>query len=145
MRYENIKKLSNKKFRRNVGIKRKTFEKMIEILKLAYAKKHQKRGRNLKLSLEDALLATVEYWREYRTYARIALDFEIDESNIYRLIKWVEDILIKDGTFKLPGKRELMKSDIEYEIIAIDATESPIERPKKNKKSTIQERKNSIP
>jgi len=145
MRYENVKKLSNEKFRRNVGIKRKTFEKMIEILKLEYAKKHQKRGRNLKLSLEDSLLATVEYWREYRTYARIALDFEIDESNIYRLIKWVEDVLIKDGTFNLPGKRELMKSDIEYEVIAVDATESPIERPKKNKNSTTQERKNDIP
>ncbi|KJV88574.1 transposase [Orientia tsutsugamushi] len=34
-----------------------------------------------------------------------------------------------------------MKSDINYEVVLIDATESPIERPKKNKNSIIQERK----
>ncbi|SPR14146.1 transposase [Orientia tsutsugamushi] len=34
-----------------------------------------------------------------------------------------------------------MKSDMNYEVVLIDATESPIERPKKNKNSIIQERK----
>ena len=116
-----------------MGIKRETFEKMLEILRVAYAKKHKKRGRKLKLSLEDQLSAALEYWREYRTYARIALDFGIDESNMYRGILWIEDALIKDGTFSLPGKKELLKNDVEYKIIAIDATETPIERPKKTK------------
>ena len=132
MRYENVRDLSNKKFRRNVGIKRETFEKMLEILRVAYAKKHKKRGRKPKLSLEDQLLAALEYWREYRTYARIALDFGIDESNMYRKILWIEDVLIKDGMFSLPGKKELLKNYMEYKIIAIDSTETPIERLKKN-------------
>ena len=109
MRYENVRNLSNRKFRRNVGIKRETFEKMLEILGVAYNKKHKRRGRKPKLSLEDQLLAALEYWREYRTYARIALDFGISESNMYRGILWIEDVLIKDGTFNLPGKKELLR------------------------------------
>lgn len=72
----------------------------------------------LLLSIEDLLLATLEYLREYRTYAHIAASYGIAESNIYRGIKWVEDTL---------------KSDMEYEVVLIDATESPIERPKKAK------------
>ena len=53
---------------------------------------------------------------------------------MYRNIKWIEEILLKDGTFSLPGKKELLKSDAEYEIILIDATETPMECPKKTKK-----------
>ena len=33
--------------------------------------------------------------------------------------------------FALPGKKALLKSDIKYEVVLIDATETPIERPKK--------------
>ena len=105
MKYENAKNLSDREFKRNVGIKRETFERMLKIISVAYAKKHERRGRKPKLSLEDQLLAALEYWREYRTYARIALDFGIDESNMYRGILWIEDVLIKDGTFSLPGKK----------------------------------------
>ena len=34
-----------------------------------------------------------------------------------------------------------LKSDIEYEVILVDAAESSIERPKKSKNGTIPERK----
>jgi hypothetical protein len=43
----------------------------------------------------------------------------------------VEDVLIRDGSFSLPGRKELLKSDNPIEVILIDASESPIERPKK--------------
>ena len=39
------------------------------------------------------------------------------------------------------GKKALVKSDMEYELVLIDATESPIERPKKSKSATIRGRK----
>ena len=55
----------------------------------------------------------------------------LSESACYRACKWVEDTLIKNGQFSLPGKKELLKSDMEYEVILIDASETPIERPKK--------------
>ena len=144
MKYEMIKEYNEQQFRRITGVKRATFNKMIEILKKSYAEKHRRRGRKPKLSIENQLLAALEYWREYRTYAHIAASYGIAESNIYRSIKWIEEGLIKDGTFSLPGKKELLKSDAEYEIILIDATETPIERPQKNKEATIPEKRKDI-
>lgn len=141
MKYEKIVEYTDEKFRRITGIKRATFEKMAEILRKGYAEKHGRRGRTPKLSIEDVLLVTLEYLREYRTYAHIAASYGIAESNIYRWIKWVEDTLIRDGTFSLPGRKAPLKSDMEYEVILVDATESPIERPKKSKSGTIPGRK----
>ena len=140
MKYEKLVEYSNTKFRRITGVKRAKFDKMVEILQKGYAEKHRRRGRTPKLSIEE-LLATLEYLREYRTYAHIAASYGIAESNIYRGIKWVKDTLIRDGTFSLPGRKALLKSDAEYEVILVDATESPIERPKKSKSDTIPERK----
>ena len=141
MKYETIKGYGEGKFRRITGVKRTTFAKMVEILKEAYAAKHKRRGRTPKLSIEDMLLATLEYLREYRTYAHIAASFGIDESNMYRTIRWVEDTLIKDGTFSLPGRKALLKSDMEFEVILIDATETPVERPKRGSANGIPGRK----
>ena len=106
---------------------------MVEILRKGYAEKHRRRGRTPKLSIENLLLAALEYWREYRTYAHIAASYAIAESNIYRGIKWVEETLIRDGNFSLPGRRAPLKSNATYGVVVVDATESPIERPKKAK------------
>jgi len=116
---------------------------MVEILKKGYARKHQRRGRQQKLHMEDLLLATLEYLRESRTYVHIAASYDVAESSIYRGIRWVEDTLIKDGTFSLPGRKALLKSDVEYEVILVDATETPIERPKKTKKILLRKEKTS--
>ena len=78
-------------------------------------------------------MATLEYLRKYHTYAHIAASYGIVESNIYRGIKWVEDTLVRDGIFSLPGRKAPLKTDVEYKVILVDATESPIERPKKAK------------
>ncbi len=75
MKYEKIAEYSNTKFRRITGVKRATFDKMVEILQKGYAEKHRRRGRTPKLSIEDLLLATLEYLREYRTYAHIAASY----------------------------------------------------------------------
>ncbi|WP_342223763.1 transposase family protein [Spiroplasma endosymbiont of Asaphidion curtum] len=55
-----------------IGIKYKTFMKMVEILKEAEAKQKQISGRPNKLSIEQRLLMTLEYWKEYSTYRIIA-------------------------------------------------------------------------
>ncbi|MDR0690868.1 MAG: transposase family protein, partial [Streptococcaceae bacterium] len=103
MKIEQTKKLKDADFRRLIGVKRETFTKMLEILDDAKKKKRKRGGRQSKLCLEDRLIASLSYWREYRPYAHIAADFGIDESNIIRSVKWIEDVLIKDGTFSLPG------------------------------------------
>ena len=141
MKYANIKSYGDDQFRRITGVKRATFEKMMEILRAKQKEKLSRGGRKPTLSLEEMLLAALEYWREYRTYAHIAASYGIHESNMYRLIKWIEDVLIKDGTFSLPGKKALLKSDTEYEVVLIDVTETPVERPKRGKSATIPGRK----
>ena len=46
IKYEIIQKYNDTQFQRITGVKRATFEKMLEILKNSYAEKHRRRGRN---------------------------------------------------------------------------------------------------
>lgn len=136
MKYDNIKNLGPEKFRRLTGVKKKTFSEMLTILQEAEMLKMTRGGRPHKLSIEDRMLMTLEYLREYRTYFHIGTNYNVSESNAYQAIKWIENTLIKSGKFSLPGRKALLQSDVEYELILVDATESPIERPKKNKGDT---------
>ena len=110
---------------------------MLEVLRIAESKLKAFGGKPNKLLLEDRLLMCLEYLREYRTYFHIAKNYGINESTCYRNCIWIENTLIKSKKFRLPGKKELLKTDREFEIILTDATESPIERPKKNSAKTV--------
>lgn len=144
IKFEQIKDESEEGFRRLTGIKKTTFAVMLGILEQAEVILKAKGGKPNKLALEERLLMTLEYLREYRTYFHISRSYGISESACYRNIRWVEGTLIKDKRFSLPGRKALLKSDIEYESVLIDATESPIERPKKDKSAFIQEKRSVI-
>lgn len=145
MKFEMIKDFQDKHFRRITGVKRSTFNRMVKIITEAERIKKARGGRPNELTIENRILMTLEYLREYRTYAHIAASYGISESNAFENIRWIESVLIKSKEFSLPGKKALLKSENEYEIILIDATESPIERPKKNSANIIPGRKKSIP
>ena len=100
--YTSTKKLSDEHFRRKTGIKRETFERMLEILKEAEHKKKEFGGSPNKLQLEDRLLMWLEYMREYRTYFHTASDYGISESACFRNCVWIENILIHSREFSLP-------------------------------------------
>lgn len=125
MNYESSKPLTDARFKRLVGVQRITFEEMLAVLETAYQRKHAKGGRTPKLSLEDLLMATLQYMREYRTYEQIAADFGIHESNLIRRSQWVESTLIQSG-FTI-SKTHLSAED----TVIVDATEVKINRPKK--------------
>jgi Helix-turn-helix of DDE superfamily endonuclease len=144
MRYKKLREFKDEEFRRLTGVRKVTFSKMLEILKEAEKIKKAKGGKPNYLSMEDRLLMALEYIREYRTYFHVASSYGVSEGVCYRNIKWVEDTLIKRPDFALPGRKALLKSDVEYETILIDASESPIERPKKGKSITTQGRKSDI-
>jgi hypothetical protein len=144
MRFDQVNKLEDERFTRLTGVKKETFSKMVDILRQADSLKKSKGGRKNKLNLEDQLLVTLEYLREYRTYFHIGQNYGISESSAYKTIKWVEDTLIKHPNFALPGHKALMKNDMDYAVVLVDATESPITRPKKNKSSIIQEKRKGI-
>ena len=132
MKFENLINLSGSQFRRITGVKRKTFDRMVEIIEAADKIKKAKGGRPNRLTIGNRILMTLEYLREYRTYLHIAASYGISESNTFGNIRWIENILIKSKEFSLPGKKALLKSDHEFEVVLVDATESPIERPKKS-------------
>ena len=138
MKQEQIKDLGGEEFRRLTGIKPETFEKMLKILSDADRKKKSRGGRRKKLSLKDQLLVTLEYIREYRTYFHIGKSYNISESTVYKTVRWVEDTLIKHPAFALPGRKELINNN--YDTILIDATETPIECPKKAKEVLLRQK-----
>ena len=129
-KYDKIKNLADAEFRRLTGVKIKTFNEMVEIIRDKEIKR-KKPGRPHLLCIEDRILMALEYMREYRTYFHISRSYGLSESVCYRTCKSIENALIKSGKFSLPGRKALLKSDIEYEVILVDASESPIERPKK--------------
>lgn len=141
MKFENLKKLSDGQFRRLTGVKRQTFATMVEIIRQADKMKKTFGGRPNKLNVEERILMTLEYLREYRTYGHIAVSYGLSESAAFQCIRSVEDVLVKSKEFRLPGKKALLQSDHEFEIVLIDSVESPIERPKKNSANSIQVRK----
>jgi hypothetical protein len=138
MRYEEIKNRSDKDFKRLTGVEPETFQKMVSVLE----NEMSSFGRPPKLSRADQLLMTLMYWREYRTQFHIAQAYDISESSVCRTIQKVEDALIKCGQFTLPGKKALQPSDTVIEIVVVDATEQPIERPKKNNGGTTVAKRN---
>lgn len=140
--YEKAVKLNEKDFKEIIGVKRSTFETMVKKLKDAYAAIPRKwrGGRKKKLSIEEQLILTLKYYRHYVTQKVLAFEFGVGEGTVCNTIKWVEETLIKDGTFSLPGKKTLLEDD-SIEVVLVDVTECPIERPQKNNESTTLEKR----
>jgi len=145
-KYENIKSFKEAEFKAVTGVTPKTFEAMLRVVKAAYAETHSKHnGRHRKLSREDMLLMTLEYYKEYRTLECIGASYGLKKTNVGKTIKWVEEALIKSGEFNLPGKKKLAQPTLEFEIIVVDTTETPICRPKNNQRDYYSGKKNDIP
>lgn len=128
MKYTNVKSLSNSQFKRLVGIQSSTFQEMLAVL--TAVPKNTARGRPSVLSIEDQLLMTLSYWREYRTLFHTAMTYGIHESSASRIIHKIENILIKSELFHLPKKLPRGEG-VDWEVVVVDATEMTIERPKK--------------
>ncbi|AFY37085.1 transposase [[Leptolyngbya] sp. PCC 7376] len=130
--YEQLQHLSTEQFRRACGVKLQTFNRLVEVL--AEAKVKQKPGRPSIVSLENQLLLTLEYLREYRTYFPIAQSWGIHESTVCRMVQKTENTLIKETDCHLPGMKQLHGSEeLSLTVVVMDATEQAIEKPKKQR------------
>lgn len=143
-KYAQIGELSAKAHKRLTGVSHATFACMASIYKEHQKKTRIKAGRPAKLTPNDQILMFLEYYREYRTFFHIGKSYGLSEANVYRTVRKIENILIKSRRFSLPGKKALLASDNEIEEIVLDATESKIERPKKNNGATIPPKRNNI-
>lgn len=133
MFYDDLKDKPGGSFKRLTGVQPATFLDMCDALK-----KHlPSGGRTPTLCLQDRLLLTLMYWREYRTQLHIGQTYGVSESTVSRTVRVVEDALMRSGRFRLPGKKVLLHTDrtgnsVLYQVVVVDATECSVERPKKN-------------
>lgn len=141
MRYDEIKDRNDADFKRLTGVRHQTFKQMVAILETEMPTF----GRPPKLNRADQLLLTLMYWREYRTQFHIAQAYDLSEASVCRTIQKVETALIKSKRFRLPGKKALQPSDTLIEVVVVDATEQPIERPKKSNLATTAAKNSAIP
>ena len=133
MNYEASHALNNPKFKRRFGVQRATFKRMVKAVKTQIPALPGP-GRPAKLSIEDQILVALEYWREYRTYFHIATDRGVSESTVCRTVHRIEVKIMDSGLFRIPGKRQLVRGFGRPDLVVVDVTETPIERPKKKQK-----------
>lgn len=143
MPYTELQRLSAGEFKRLCGVSRETFKQMVEVLR-PHLERQGKRGGQNKLSVEDQLLVALEYWREYRSQFHIATSWGLHETTVGRLIRKVEDLLVKCGKFRLPSQRQLYQPGWERKVLVVDVSEMEIERPQKNRTVTTVASRNAI-
>ena len=139
-----LSQLEDDKYQELFGIRKPTFSAMLVILNRTFSEMHKQGGRPPRLSVLDKLVVTLGYYHDYRTMQNLAFDYSVSKSRISDAVKWVENVLVKDGTFALPSKRELIKDDTEISIVIVDATEQETERPQKNSVNPTPASKNAI-
>ncbi|WP_407307516.1 transposase family protein [Acinetobacter sp.] len=80
------------------------------------------------------VLLCLSYWREYRTLFHVATSYGVSEPTASRIVRHVENCLIRSNLFNLP--KDLPEGEgIDWNVVIVAATEIPIQRPKKQKKS----------
>lgn len=141
MRYETIEHLKDTDFKRLTGVQRETFDLMLKVVQKGF----RDFGRPTKLSRADQLLMTLMYWREYRTEFHIAQSYGVSEATVCRTLHRVEDVLVRSKNFRLPGKKALQTSETVFEVVLVDVSEQPVERPKKAKNGTTVAKRSVIP
>lgn len=128
MFFADIQSLDSTAFKRLTGVTPTVFRLMVEVV----AQAARAFGRPSKLNHEDQVLATLMYWREYRTMFHIAQSYKVSEATIWRVIRRTETLLAADERFQLRRRSSVGSEEaLTVEVLVIDATETPIERPQK--------------
>jgi uncharacterized protein YheU (UPF0270 family) len=95
-RLERTLKMNRTRFKRRTGIYPETFAEMEAVL-VERQRGKKKSGHPPALSLGEQLLLTLEFWREYRTFAHLGDDWGIHETTVQRTVERVEAALIASG------------------------------------------------
>ena len=135
-------KMNRKQFRRRTGVYPEIFAEMEAVLIEREGRK-KKSGRPAALSVAEQLLMTLEFWREYSTFAHLGNDWGVHEATVHRTVERVEAALIASAQFQMPKKRVFQEAQIVHSIVAVDASEVPCERPKKSSAAGTAARKSS--
>ena len=64
----------------------------------------------------------------------MAISYKISETTAFRIVRKIENILIKSRKFSLPGKKKLLDPSLGDRDVVVDVMECSIERPSDNQK-----------
>ncbi|API85845.1 transposase family protein [Francisella uliginis] len=118
-------------FRKLTGLKLKHFNKILTDASKSLDEGFPRIGRKPKVDNHaDRLLLVLIYYRCYMTQEFLGYLIGLDESNVNRLIRRVELLLVKE----IHIKKDRSMTNQKVERLLIDATEQPIQRPKKLKR-----------
>jgi hypothetical protein len=121
-------------FLRLFGVSVEQFEMILSKVSPEWQSKvvsaYKRPGRPYDLQLEDMVLMLLLYYRSYITQEFVGYLFDLHKSGVCRIIQKLEPILAK--VMAISKARKLSKEEVEQ--LLIDATEQPIERPKRGQK-----------
>ena len=133
IRYIKIRKHS-RTFQGLFGLSVAQFDAILQRVELKWQDSvisaYKRPGRDYKLELSDMILMLLLYYRSYVTQIFVGYLFGIDDSRVCRIIQRLEPIL---ASVMAISKRKKLSQE-EVESLLIDATEQPIERPKRRQK-----------
>jgi hypothetical protein len=118
---------SEVRFKRLTGVSRSVFISMLKVLEDYDTLNRSCKGQKSEISLENQLLITVLYWKQYCSQMMLGYFFGLHESNVCRIIDKTEQILHASKQFDLPEK--VLNETAEEDTFIVDATEIPIQRP----------------
>jgi hypothetical protein len=139
-RLRKARSLKNEVFRRTYGVKRRLFVLMVKALCEAHPKRM---GRPPLLNPAEQVLFSLEFWRQYPTYEVHSLRGGLSTRAGWQTINRIETKLLALPGFRLPGKRTLATGP--RRRLVIDGTETPIQRPKKNRSASTAAKRSATP
>ena len=135
------------------------FEKLVEALRAEDGRDRERTrprqralggGRKAKLGLEDQVVVTLMYYRLYLTQVLLGYLFDLDDSNVSRVVNRVRPVLLEVLPLPVqetalfaggqkPRRRvatleELLRKHPEFKEVLIDATEQEVPKPKDKQK-----------
>jgi hypothetical protein len=133
-------------FLRTSGITVAMFDEVIERLTPLWDKEirgvYKRPGRNFKMSLADIVLMALIYYRTYTSMVWIGFLFNLNESNVSRLISRVEPILAKVMTI---NKEKSYPKQIWRHVLLMLRSKKHEDLPRRIKNHFILARKNNTP
>lgn len=142
MQSQDLSKYSDPCFGRSTRVSRGVLHFNVKHFNTEYEQKHRfKTGRKSKINLENQLLLTLLYWKNYGNLLFFAHFWNVYLTTIDRIIKKVERILGDSGKFDLPEKD---LSETQEQTCLVDTTEVEIQCSRQNiRKKCIQVKKST--
>lgn len=139
---QELSRYSDADFQRLTGVSRKVFSLMLSEVQQYESLYHSGKGRKSKISLDNQLLLTLLYWKQYGGLLLYSYIYHVDTTTVFRITEKIKDILHASGQFNLP---ETALSEVTEHLCLVDATEVEIQRPVEHQEDVYSGKKKSTP